>query len=139
VSKRTYRIRLSARYHEPANEIDALLAECEEDGEWREFVLGPEEPGFVIFVYAIANCQHQNLRSAAAERGLELDTAEGEVEVVTDADWRMQKLHVHFDGELRSGRARTEDVDAIIGRMRNCAVSVNLADVRDTEISLRLK
>lgn len=139
MSARVFGVALQVRYAEPGNAVAELAARSEEDGQWHDFVLGPDQPGFVVFVYAIANCQHQNLRIAAAELGLALDTAEGLVEVATDATWRIQKLHVRFEARLRSGRATAEDVDAIIARMRNCPVSVNLADVPDAEISLRLR
>jgi hypothetical protein len=138
MSGRVFRLQLQARYQEPANTIAELAAQSEQDGVWREFALGPAVPGFLIFVYAIANCQHQFLRLAADECGLALESAEGLVEVATDAAWRMQKLHVRFEARLRAGRATDADVDAIIDRMRNCPVSVNLADIPDAEISLRL-
>jgi hypothetical protein len=138
MSTRVFRLRLEARYQEPENLIAELAAQSEEEGQWREFVLGPTVPGFLIFVYAIANCQHQNLRLGATECGLALDTADGLVEVVTDAAWRMESLHVRFEAQLRSGRATREDVDHVIARMRGCPVSVNLADIPDVEISVRL-
>lgn len=138
MSKREFRVRLSASYEDPDNAIAELAVGCEDEGTWREFVPGLAEPGFLIFVYAILNCQHQLLRLGAAERGLALEEAEGLVEVETDAAWRMHKLHIRFEGRLRSGRASARDVDGIVERMRHCPVSVNLADVPDTEITLRL-
>jgi len=138
VNQRVFRVQVGARYEDPDNAIAELAAQCQDAGQWREFALGPGEPGFLIFVYAIANCQQQNLRVGAAERGLALDRTEGLVEVVADAAWRMQRLHVHFEGRLRAGRASAQDIDAIIERMRNCPVSVNLAEVPDATITLRL-
>ncbi len=138
MTDRVFRIQISAGYDGPENTIAEYAAQCEEDGQWREFVLAPDEPGFVIFVYAIANCQHLHLRIGATERGLALEEAEGLVEVVTDGDWKMKALHIRFEGRLRSGRASARDIDAIIERMGNCPVSMNLADIRDTRISLRL-
>ena len=41
------------------------------------FDLNSGSAGFLIFVYAVLNCQHMYMRLNCAERGLLLDTAEG--------------------------------------------------------------
>ena len=107
-----------------------------EKGAWADFELGFGQSGFLMFVYAILNCQHLYMRTNAAERNLLLDTAQGSIEVVADQDWVVQKLHVRFQGRLQSGTPAPGDVDYIVERMQHCPVSINLKDVADSRTAV---
>lgn len=138
MSERNFQMRLTCRYRGPDNEIAEAAVQNLEEGEWRDFILDPERPGFLILVYAILNCQHRYLCMNAAERGIELDSARGVIDVGTDEDWRMQRLRVRFEVGLRSGAASPQDIDYIVERMRQCPVSVNLRDVPDAGTSVEV-
>lgn len=136
MTERNFQIRLTCRYEALENSIVEMSAEQLDEGRWREFMLDASQPGFLIFVYAILNCQHLYMRENAAERGLVLASAHGSIEVVTNQPWEMQKLHVRFDVRLKSGRPAEDDVDYIVDRMQHCPVSVNLRSVPDSKITL---
>jgi hypothetical protein len=72
------------------------------------------------------------MRTNADERGLVLASATGSIDVLADESWVLQKLHVRFDAQLRSGTPSSADVDYIVERMEHCPVSVNLKDVADS-------
>ena len=98
---------------------------------WQDFELDFGQPGFLIFVYAILNCQHLYMRTNAAERGLVLDSSLATIDVLADEEWRLRRLHIGFEAKLRSGSPSREDIDHIINRMQRCPVSTNLRDVKD--------
>jgi hypothetical protein len=138
MSERDFQMRLSCRYRDPDNSVAELSVQHLDKGEWQDFELDAQSPGFLIFVYAIFTCQHLYLRANCAERGLVLESSSGSIHVVTAQDWDIRRLHVRFDGKLRSGTALTEDVDYIVGRMQQCPVSRNVTDVRDSETVVHL-
>ncbi len=138
MTDRNFQMSLTCRYRGPDNEIAEATVQNLEEGEWRDFVLGPDRPGFLIFVYAILNCQHRHLCMNAAERGIELDSARGSIDAGTDEDWRMQRLRVGFEVRVRSGSPSPQDIDYIVERMRQCPVSVNLRDVPGAETSVEV-
>ena len=131
-----FQMRLSCRYEQPDNKVTELNADNLEEGERRALELHPQTPGFLIFVYAIFNCQHLYLRTNAAERGLLLDSARGSIEVIADEDWAIQTLRLHFTARLKAGRASPQDVSYIVGRMEQCPVSRNLRAVADAATSV---
>lgn len=136
MTERNFQIRLTCRYEPPENSVAAMSAEHLDEGQWRELVLDARQPGFLIFVYAILNCQHLYMRKNAAERGLVLDSAHGSIEVTTNQPWEMQRLHVRFEARVHSGRPSADDVSYIVDRMRHCPVSVNLRSVPHTKTDL---
>lgn len=87
MTERRFQIRFSCRYQAPENSIAEVSAECFDQGQWRRFVFDAAQPGFLIFVYAILNCQHFYLRKNAAERGLMLASGYGSIEVITNEAW----------------------------------------------------
>ena len=103
MTQHAFQMRLECRYQQPHNSVAELRVQNFEKGAWADFELGFGQPGFLMFVYAILNCQHLYMRTNAAERNLLLDTAQGSIEVVADQDWVVQKLHVRFQGRLQSG------------------------------------
>jgi hypothetical protein len=132
MTQHAFQMRLECRYQRPDNSVAQLRVQNFEKGAWTEFELGFAQPGFLIFVYAILNCQHLYMRSNAAERGLLLDAARGSIEVVANRDWVVQRLQVRFEGQLQSGTPAPGDVDHIIDRMQHCPVSINLKEVADS-------
>jgi hypothetical protein len=136
MQQHAFQMRLQCRYQQPHNSVAELRVQNFEKGAWTDFELGFGQPGFLMFVYAILNCQHLYMRTNAAERGLLLDAARGSIEVVADQDWVVQKLHVRFQGQLQSGTPAPGDVGYIIDRMQHCPVSINLKDVADSHTAV---
>jgi hypothetical protein len=136
MSEHEFQMRLFCRYQDSENSIKELLTQNLSEGDWRDFDLNPGQPGFLIFVYAILNCQHLYLRTNAAERGLLFDSANGFIDVCADQTWELQKVHVQFDVRLKSGKPLPEDVTHIIARMQHCPVSINLKDIPDSKTSV---
>ena len=132
MTQRVFQMRLECRYQRPDNSVAELRVQLFEKGAWADFELDFQQPGFLIFVYAVLNCQHLYMRTNAAERGLLLDSARGCIEVAADSDWVMQKLHVHFQARLQSGAPAAGDIDHIVDRMQHCPVSINLREVADS-------
>jgi hypothetical protein len=132
-----FRMRLSCSYAQPDNTVAELSTEIMAEGEWRSFELDFKAPGFLIFVYAILNCQHLYMRTNAAERGLALESADGSIEVGADKDWVIQSMRVDFEARLKAGSPSAEDIDYIVDRMGHCPVSVNLAEIDEAATTLR--
>jgi len=126
MNERHFQMRLHSSYQEPENSIAGLRVEIFAEDEWQVFDLNSGSAGFLIFVYAILNCQHLYLRLNSAERGLLLDSADGYIHVTTAEDWTLSDLRVEFTARLRAGTATEEAVDYIVGRMEHCPVSRNL-------------
>ncbi len=124
--KRHINMRLKCRYEGEKNTISRLEVEHEIDSEWKVLDLDVTTPGFDVFVYAMFHCQHTYFRINCAERGLLLDSAEGDIKVSTDKDWNLLDMKVNFTGELESGQASQADIDFIVARMQQCPVSRNV-------------
>lgn len=131
MSAHAFQMRLGCRYEQPDNMVADLLVQNLEDGEWHVFDLNFRQPGFLIFVYAILNCQHLYLRTNASECGLLLESAAGSIDVLAGDDWNLQRVHVHFEVGLKAGSPSAEEVDYIIERMQHCPVSTNLKEIPD--------
>jgi len=131
-------MRLKCRYEGEKNTISRLEVEHEIGREWKVLDLDVTTPGFDVFVYALFHCQHTYFRVNCAERGLLLDSAEGNIEVLTDKDWNLLDLQVSFTGELASGQPGKADTDFIVARMQQCPVSrnINTPAGAHTEINL---
>ena len=131
-------MRLRCAYTGEENTIAELEVEHEIEGGWQEFGLAVTSPGFDIFVYSLLHCQHTYFRLNCAERGLILGSAMGSIRVTTDEDWNMRDLQVQMDGRLVSGAANQDDIDYIVGRMRQCPASRNIREpaAARTRISL---
>lgn len=128
MSKHDYRMRLTSRYQGADNEVTGLEVAALEKSAWRVLDLHPGSPGFLIFVYSVFTCQHLYLRTNAAERGLLLETANGEMRLVAAEDWNLVSIDVSFQVMLRADSAlpRGGDEEYIIERMKVCPVSRNL-------------
>jgi len=127
MNERVFRMQMSCEYQEPDNTVARLQFKVFQDREWQAFDLNAGSPGFLVFVYAVLTCQQMHLRLACVDRGLQLDSASGEIEMVTTEDWIITKLRVAFQAQLKTGEADAEDLEAIVQRMKNCPVSRNLA------------
>ena len=138
MNERSFRLRQFCRYEDPDNSIADLEVEVLADGRWEPIDLNMHTPGFLLFVYTILTCQHRYLRANCAEKGLRLESAEGSIDLLASEDWSVRKMHIRFDGRLKSGTPTREDVDYIVSRMEQCPVSKNLKPVPDarTEIFL---
>jgi hypothetical protein len=121
-------MRLKCTYEGGKNAIGGLEVEHQVDARWQPLDLSVVSPGFDIFVYALFHCQHTYFRINCAERGLVLDSAEGSIEIITDADWELQDLQVQFSGRLVSGHASQDDIDYIVARMKQCPASRNIRE-----------
>lgn len=138
MSERNFQMRLSCRYEEPNNGVADLRVEHLDRDGWKPLDLHVGSPGFEIFVYAVFTCQHLYMRTNCAERGIQLDSGEGSIQVLAGEDWTIHRLHVDFHAAIRSGEASDDDVHYIVGRMRGCPASINLREIPDTETRLRL-
>ncbi len=136
MSEHAFQMRLECGYERPDNTVTGLRVQNLEKGAWTDFELNFAQPGFLIFVYAVLNCQHMYMRTNAAERGLLLASARGAIAVLADSQWAVQKLHVHFEAQLHSGTPADGDVEYIVERMRHCPVSINLKAVSDGRTSV---
>jgi len=136
MSERIFRMRMSCGYQEPDNLVASLQVKVFEDDEWKAFDLNAGSPGFLVFVYAVLSCQHMHMRLGCVDRGLHLESADGDIEIVTTADWIITKLYIAFSAHLREGDASAEDVGMIVQRMKNCPVSRNLTFAEHSETSL---
>ncbi len=123
MSDRSFQMRLGCRYEDPDNTVGDLRVENLEEGEWRDLDMNTRSPGFLVFVYAVFTCQHLYFRANCAERGLMLESAEGAIDVATTEDWALTRLRVHFNGRLKSGTPSSDDIDYIVGLMKQCPVS----------------
>jgi hypothetical protein len=133
-----FEMRLSCRYQGADNTpVDPVFELMTEQGP-EPFALGFSTPGFLVFVYAVLNCQHLYLRVNAAERGHRLSEAVGHLRIATDADWRMQRLAVHFDLRTAGSTPDAGDLDYFKERMRACPVSVNLREPAESSTTLTL-
>jgi hypothetical protein len=126
MNERHFQIRLHGMCQEPENSVASLRVEVFGDDDWQVFDLNSGSAGFLIFVYAVLNCQHMYMRLNCAERGLLLDSAEGYIHITTTEDWVINDLRVEFTGKLRAGKPTEADVNHIVERMENCPVSRNL-------------
>jgi uncharacterized OsmC-like protein len=138
MSERRFRLRLACRYSRPDNTIAELAVEICEDGDWKPFELTLLSPGFQMFLSAAFSCQHLYFRTNCAERGLVLDSADGELEAVTGPDWVIQRMHVRFAGRLLSGDPTQGAIDYIVERMGHCPVSANLKPIAERETRVEL-
>ncbi len=128
---------LTCHYEQPDNTVSDIAVQNMADGEWQDFELGFHQPaGFLIFTYAILNCQHMYMRLNATERGLVLESADACIETLADDDWSLQKLHIRFEVRLKSGSPSPEDIEYISNRMQHCPVSMNLKEVPDSRVLL---
>lgn len=138
MSERNFNMRMKTTYEGNTNAIENIVVEHKVNNEWQPLDLGLTSPGFDIFVYAVFTCQHMYFRVNCAERSLELESAEGSIEIGADHDWNMDTLQVHFSGQLRSGQASTDDIDYIVSRMQQCPVSTNLLEVKNANSTVTL-
>lgn len=136
MNERVFRMQISCDYQEPDNLVARLQVKVFEDEEWQAFDLNAGSPGFLVFVYAVLSCQQMHMRLGCAGRGLNLDSASGEIEVVTTEDWVITRLQVDFSARLKAGTASAEDLATIIQRMKNCPVSRNLVFSPHSETTL---
>jgi hypothetical protein len=136
MTERLFQMRLQCRYDQPDNKPADVTVERFGGQHWHPFELGYMTPGFEAFVYVILHCQHTYMRKNAAERNLVLDSAVGSIEVTADDEWNMRKLHIHFDGRLKSGTPTDDDIVFIVERMGHCPVSTNLKTPPDTETTV---
>ena len=138
VSEHIFKLRLSCSYADPDNSVASLGVEVFGKDGWEPFELGTGTAGFLIFAYAVFNCQHMYMRLNCAERGLLLESASGTIDIRTDADWVVQQLHVGFTGALKSGTPAQADLDYIVDRMKHCPVSMNTREPVDSKTTLTL-
>lgn len=138
VNEHIFKMRLSCTYADPDNTVAGLDVEVLGKDGWEPLELGTGTAGFLIFVYAVFNCQHMYMRLNCAERGLLLESASGTIDIRTNADWVVQQMHVGFTGKLKSGTPAQTDLDYIVDRMKHCPVSMNTREAADSQTTLTL-
>lgn len=138
MSVRHFHMRLQCRYEGSDNSVAGLSVDQRVGDRWQPLALGLRSPGFDIFVYAILTCQHMYFRVNCAERGLQLGSAEGDIEVGAADDWTIDVLAVKFSGRLVNGSPAEGDTEYIVSRMRQCPVSHNLRAVTDASTTVEL-
>lgn len=126
MSTHDFNLRLSCRYEGDDNKVAGLSVEVLKDSEWETFDLNVSTAGFLIFVYTMFTCQHTYMRTNAAERGLLLESAVGSIDIGAGDEWLLERSHVRFEAQLRSGIPTSDDVDFIVNRMQQCPVSKNV-------------
>ena len=138
VTEHIFNLRLTCSYADPDNTIASLGVEVLGADGWEPFEPGAGTAGFLIFVYAIFNCQHMYMRLNCAERGLSLESASGTIDIRTNADWVVQQMHIGFTGTLKSGTPAQADLDYIVERMKHCPVSMNIREAPDSQTTLTI-
>ena len=138
MGEKRFQLRLACRYQQPDNRIDRLAVEIIDGDAWKPFELDLLSPGFQMFLAAAFSCQHLYFRVNCAELGLVLESAEGELEVLADRVWEIQRLRVRFVGRLSAGSPTREAVDYIVERMGHCPVSANLKPIAERETRVEL-
>jgi hypothetical protein len=133
MNERSFRMRLGCNYHQPDNTVADLTIDHLVEGEWQALDLGIGTPGFLVFVYAVFTCQHYYLRTNCAEQGITLLSATGSIDLHTDEEWNMTRLHISFVARTQYGIPSPEATDHISGRMRQCPVSKNTRNVADSK------
>lgn len=126
MSKHIFKLRMTATYRPPENEIATLEVDVLADNKWTALDLGITTPGFLVFVYSIFTCQHTFLRTNGTERELGFASSHGSIEVEASEDWFLEKIDVQFDVRLSAGEAGEDDISYIVSRMKQCPVSKNL-------------
>lgn len=139
MSDHKFQFRLSCQYESEKNDVSKLLFEHLVGHEWKEYDPANYAAGFLVLLYAIFSCQHMYFRINAAERGLQLESATGTLDVETNDEWEMQKLYIHFNGQLKSGTPEKDDEAYIAERMNHCPVSVNIKPVPNMQASIRFE
>jgi uncharacterized OsmC-like protein len=139
MKERSFKMRVFCDYQQPDNAVAGLSVEVFEENEWQTFELEPGSPGFLIFVYSVLSCQQMHLRLGCTDRGLQLASADGDIEITTTEDWIITRLRVSFTALLSAGQQSDEDTDIIIKRMKNCPVSRNLVFAPQSEITLEFQ
>ena len=139
MSERIFRMRIFCDYKEPDNTVEKQRVELFKEGAWTDFDLDTETAGFLIFVYAVLACQQMHLRLGCKDRGLQLASAAGDIEIATTEDWHISRLHVNFSALLSSGEGSENDVETVIQRMKNCPVSKNLTFSPQAETTLEIR
>jgi len=138
VSEHIFNLRMSCTYADPDNSVASIDVEVLGKDGWEPLELGTGTAGFLIFVYAIFNCQHMYMRLNCAERGLLLGSASGTIDIRANADWVVQQMRVGFTGKLKSGTPAQADLDYIVDRMKHCPVSMNIREAADSQTTLNL-
>jgi hypothetical protein len=136
MSERKFHLRSRVAYGQPDNRIDKLQVEIEANGQWQPFVLNEFTPGFEVFVYSMFTCQHTYFRLNAAENGLALNSAQGEIEMGADEDWQLDRLRVDFRASVSAGMPTREISDYIVERMQLCPVSKNTCSIDGVKVSV---
>ena len=136
MNERSFRLRLSCRYEQPDNSVADLKVEVLSDGRWEILDLDVRTPGFLMLVYTLLTCQHQYLRTNCAEKGLQLESSNGSIDLIASEDWYVRKQHIRFDLRLKAGAPTKELMDYIVGRMEHCPVSINLKPAPDSRTEI---
>ncbi len=126
MSDRYFHLKLHSSYKTDENQIDDLAIEAWHEDHWETLELDIRSPGFLLYINGLLSCQHLYMRANSAECGIELASAEGELEVTTDESWHIKDIRVHFDAKIRHGKPTQANLEYIHERLYHCPVSSNL-------------
>lgn len=128
MNDRHFHLRLRCTYASSKNKIEHLAVEIRENNQWEMLDLSVRSAGFLLFISGLFSCQHLYMRTNSTERNLVLESATGELQMVTSEFWNIKDIIVKFNAKLRSGSPTEDDINYITGRMKHCPVSTNLPD-----------
>lgn len=128
MNDRHFQLLLKSTYKGNENEIEELAVECFNDDKWEILDLSIRSPGFLLFITGLFSCQHLYMRTNSAERNLILESATGEIKIITDEFWVIKDATINFKASLKSGSPTEDDINYITERMKHCPVSSNLPD-----------
>jgi len=121
-----FNLKLHATYSDDKNSIDALSIEVKTADGWQDLALDIRSPGFMLYINGLFSCQHLYMRTNSAECDVVLDSAEGELNVITNDIWEIQHAEINFEVKIKSGTVSDSDHAYIVERMKHCPVSSNL-------------
>lgn len=153
-SCRCFRFRLRSLHDAPSGATRSLdLAMRHSDsGDWLPQTPDLTTPRFRLFLLSLLLCQHFHLVRGAEAHGLPLEQVEGEMAVVTAADWLVQEVHGSFALRLRPGdgaaafsaaagsdpAALQRALDDLRERLAHCPVARNLPPGAATSLALNV-
>ncbi len=133
---RKFKFRMAGEYTGTDNTIRELFYEYLTDNGWQAYDPENYKAGFLIFLFALFNCQHMHFRMKSAECNIQVGAVSGELDAEAKEDWTLTRLDVSINGKRIAGDPNKDDLDYIVDCMRNCPASTNLKFTNGrTEIS----
>lgn len=134
MTDRRFKFHVQGEYATREHTIAKLTYEHLTGDGWRRYDPENYTAGFLVFLYALFNCQHMYFRMKTAERNIQISKVSGTLDAETKENWELTRLDIHIDGQLVSGKPTEDDLAYIVDCMEHCPASVNLkfGNVRTT-------